>query len=190
MRQLRGDIRHRTRVDARASSAHRLSGVPAWTHLAVAIAFPAWLIGMSAHLYGIETQYRWWQGFGDLMSVLVVGVLLVALPPSVALESWAITRARPWTARTSVVGYALVAGFISFVPTGLRFAGDTSPTPVDLLTLSLASYAVLIGAQVLATCFVCRLLRRKPIVQPHPDPPSRGSGPRRGSSVHGRAVDQ
>lgn len=135
----------------------------------VATAFPAWLIGTSAHLYGIETQYRWWQGFGNLMVVLIVAVLLVALPPAVAVESWAISHAHPWTARTTVVGYALVAGFISFVPTGLRFFGDTSPTPVDLITLSLASYAILISAQALSTYLICQLLSRTTTAKSFPD---------------------
>lgn len=127
-----------------------VAGFPGWTHLIAVLAFPVWSIGTDAYMYGIDTRYDWWQGFGTLMTVLVLSVLLIALPPAVALEAWAVIRMRNrWVARGAVICYALIAGFISFVPTGLRFGGDNSPTAMDLVTLSLASYGIVIGAQVL-----------------------------------------
>lgn len=133
------------------------TGVPVRTHLFAALAFPAWSIGTDAHLYGIDTRYDWWQGFGSFMTVLTVAVLVLVGPPAVALEAWAVRRNRhPWTARIVVVCYVIVAGFVAFVPTELRFSGDTTPTPVADVTLSLASYGVVISAQALAAHVVCR----------------------------------
>jgi hypothetical protein len=135
---------------------------PGWTHLVATLAFPAWSIGTDAHLYGIDTRYDWWQGFGHLMPVLIAAVLLLVLPPAVVLEAWAITRVqRRWAARVAVICYVLIAGFISFVPTGLRFFGDISPTPVDLVTLSLASYGIVIGAQTICAYLACQLWTRR-----------------------------
>ncbi|HEX5522491.1 MAG TPA: hypothetical protein VFX53_03515 [Pedococcus sp.] len=71
----------------------RVTGFPGSTHLVAALAFPAWSIGTDAHLYGIDTRYEWWQGFGSSMTVLTVAVLVFVLPPAVALEAWAVTRA-------------------------------------------------------------------------------------------------
>jgi hypothetical protein len=133
------------------------TGFPVWTHLVAAVAFPVWSIGTDAHLYGIDTRYAWWQGFGTFMAFLTVAVLALVGAPAVALEAWAARRNRhPWTARVVVVCYVIVAGFIAFVPTELRFSGDTTPTAVSDVTLSLASYGIVVSAQAVAAHVVCR----------------------------------
>jgi hypothetical protein len=139
----------------------RVQGFPIWTHLICAVSFPVWSIGTQARLYGIDTRYDWWQGFGNLATLLVLAALIVALPPAVGLEAWAVTHRRPWVARTAVVSYVLIAGLISFVPTGLRFFGDVSATPIDLIMLSLAIYVMVICSQALSAYFVCRLWQRR-----------------------------
>ncbi len=114
-----------------------VTGFPGWTHLIAALGFPAWFISVTAYDYGIETGDGWWQGFGDLMPWLTIVVLVLVVPPAVALEAWMVTRPKSrWAARVPVICYVLVAGFISFVPAGLRFGGDTSPTPVDAVMMS------------------------------------------------------
>jgi hypothetical protein len=145
----------------RTTRSFPVTGFPGWTHLIATLAFAGWSIGTTAHLYGIDTRYDWWQGFGSLMTVLTVAVLVFVLPPAVVLEAWAVTTHHRWFARIPVICYVLIAGFISFVPTGLRFFGDTSPTPVDEVTLSLVSYGIVIGAQVLCAYLACRLWTRR-----------------------------
>ena len=140
----------------------RVQGFPIWTHLICAVSFPVWSIGTQARLHGIDTRYDWCPGFGNLATLLVLAVLAVALPPAVGLEAWAVTHCWPWAARTAVVTYVLIAGFISFVPTGLRFFSDVSATPIDLIMLSLCIYALVIPSQALSAYFACRLWRRRP----------------------------
>jgi hypothetical protein len=139
-----------------------VTGFPGWTHLIATLGFAVWFISTTAYDYGIETGYGWWQGFGDLMPRLILAVLVLVVPPAVALEAWMVTRPKSrWAARVPVICYVLVAGFISFVPVGLRFGGDTSPTPVDTVMVSLATYAIVICAQVLCAYLVCRRWMRR-----------------------------
>lgn len=153
---------HRYAPTPRSGRSPRVTGFPGWTHIVASLAFPAWSISTDARLYGIDTRYDWWSGFGDFMTALAVATLVVALPPAVALEAWAVTRARSrWPARIAVLGYVLVSGFLTFLPTGLRFFGDASPVPVDTVMVSLATYAIVICAQVLCAYLVCRRWRRR-----------------------------
>jgi len=153
---------HRSALTPRSGRSVRVAGFPGWTHLVASLAFPAWGISTDARLYGIKTGYGWWQGFGDLMPWLILAVLVIVMPPAVALEAWMVTRLKSrWAARVPVICYVLVAGFMSFVPAGLRFGGDTSPTPVDAVMVSLATYAIVICAQVLCAYLVCRRWRRR-----------------------------
>jgi len=139
-----------------------VTGFPGWTHLIATLGFPAWFISTAAYGYGIETGYGWWQGFGDLMPRLILAVLVLVVPPAVALEAWMVTRRKSrWVARVPVICYVLVAGFISFVPVGLRFGGDTSPTPVDAVMLSLSTYGIVVGAQVVGAYLACRFWTRR-----------------------------
>jgi hypothetical protein len=136
---------------------------PGWTHLLATVAFPVWVIGTEAHYYGIDTRDGWWQSLGSWGPLLVVVVSIVVLPPAVALETVAVLRIKyRWVARLVVVCYVLIAGYVTFIPTGLRFFGDTSPTPVDLVVVSVVSFGIVIGAQALLTYVICRLwLRRR-----------------------------
>ena len=139
-----------------------VTGFPGWAHLIATLGFPAWFISGTAYDYGIETGYGWWQGFGDLMPWLILAVLVLVVPPAVALEAWMVTRPKfRWAARVPVICYVFVAGFISFVPVGLRFGGDTTPTPADAVMLSLSTYGIVIGAQAVGAYVVCRFWTRR-----------------------------
>lgn len=144
----------------------RVAGFPGWTHLLATLAFPAWAIGSEARLYGIDTRYDWWQGFGTLMSVLVAGVVVLVLPPAVALEAWAVARRHRWVARIPVAGYVLVGGFVAFLPMGFRLAGDTRPASMDEVTLSLAAYAIVVGAQLACAYATCLMVADAKVVTP------------------------
>jgi hypothetical protein len=153
---------HRSARTPRSGRSNRVTGFPGWTHLVASLAFPAWSISTDARLYGIDTRYDWWHGFGDLMPRLILAVLVLVVPPAVALEAWMVSRPKSrWAARVPVICYVLVAGFMSFVPVGLRFGGDTSPTPVDAVVVSLATYAIVIGAQVVGAYLACRFWTRR-----------------------------
>jgi hypothetical protein len=135
----------------------QVSGLPIWTHLIAGISFPLWSIGTQARLYGIDARDDWWEGFGNLATSLLLVVLVVAMPPAVALEAWSVMHRRPWAARTAVVTYVLIAGLISFVPTGLRFFGDATAIPMDLVMLSLSVFIIVICSQALSVYLLCRL---------------------------------
>ena len=140
-----------------------MRGFPGWSHLIATIAFPTWIISGHARGYGIDTsEYNWWQGFNGLGPLVVIVVLIVILPPAATLEAWAVLGSkRRWVARIIVIGYVLIAGFVTFAPAGLRFWGDMSPTPMHLVTLSLVAYGIVIGAQVLLVYVICRLWRQR-----------------------------
>ena len=140
----------------RRTTPARVPGFPAWTHLIAAIAFPIWSIGMDAYEYGIDSGYDWWPSFDGLGPALLVVVLLFVLPPAVVLEAGAVLGSYPRIAKAVVICYVVIAGFIVFIPTGLRFFGDMSPTPIGLETSSLAWYGIVMGAQAIFTYVVCR----------------------------------
>jgi len=112
--------------------------------------------------YGIDTTSGWWLGVASPMWLWFgLPVLIVAMPPAVALEAWSVTHNRRGLARLAVLFYVLVAGYVSFFIAGFRFAGDTEPTPVDLITASLAVYGVIVGAQAICAFLACKLLARR-----------------------------
>ncbi len=161
MDELGTDTPYRPAGTSLSSRSPWVTGFPGWTHLVVTLGFVVWFISATAYGYGIETGYGWWRGFG-LMPWLILAVLVLVLPPAVALEAWMVTRSKSrWGARVPVICYVLVAGFISFVPAGFRLVFDTSPTPVDAVMLSLLTYGIVIGAQVLGAYLACRFWTRR-----------------------------
>lgn len=154
--------RRRQAIQTSPRNHSRVPGFPGWTHLLATVALPVWFIGTDAHSYGIATGNDWWQSLDNWGPLLVAVVSIVVLPPAVALEAVAVLRIKHrWVARLVVVCYVLIAGFTTFFPTGLRFFGDTSPTPIDLIAVSLVSYAIVVAAQVLMTYLICRLWGRR-----------------------------
>jgi hypothetical protein len=145
---------HQPRTPLRSTSAP-VPGFPSWTHAIATTAFLVWWIGTDAYDYGIDLGYGW-QSFAGPVAPLVAVVLLFVLPPAVALEAAAVLAGYRWIARVVVICYVVVAGFITFLPAGIRFFGDTSPTPIDLVTSSSASFGIVIGAQVIVAYLVCR----------------------------------
>jgi hypothetical protein len=153
---------HRSSRSRRSIGPLRVAGFPGWTHLVATLAFPAWYVWSVAHRYGIDTRYGWWTDVGPFMAFLAPVVLTLVMPPAVALEAWAVSRATSrWPARIAVICYVLIAGFVSFIPAGFRFVGDTSATPVDEITTSLAVYWVVLGTQVVCAYLACRMWTRR-----------------------------
>ena len=131
-----------------------------WTHVVAAVAFPVWHIWSVAHLYGIDTRHDWWTGLDRFLLILVLPILVV-MPVAVVAEAWGVNRSKGrWPAHIAVIGYLAVAGFVSFIPTGLRFFGDTSPTPVSYVVTSVLVYGSAFGAQLASAYVACLFWQR------------------------------
>ncbi|MGH3355714.1 MAG: hypothetical protein ACRDOJ_07425 [Nocardioidaceae bacterium] len=114
------------------------------------------MVGVVAFEYGIDISGRWWAGTGDLMPVLLGVVLLAVMPIAVVLEVRAVVAGRrAWPAKAVVVGYVLVAGFVSHLPLGVRFLGDTGPESLSNVSLALVGYALLVVPQCAVAFVLC-----------------------------------
>ncbi|WP_460626695.1 hypothetical protein [Intrasporangium mesophilum] len=100
----------------------------------------------------------WWGGFGDLMIMVMIGVLLVFGLPAAAVEVWALTRPRQlrWVARTIVVVFVVVAGWLPLLPLGLRFFADQSPVRLQYVTLAVACYSIVMVVQAFGAFAACQ----------------------------------